>query len=99
MEEYNSWFRRAESEMREELLKRVKEELKNPTVVTEDKVIDVYPFDWDLYYIPTWALIEELKNRPGVTFRTNTTKEGLVGTFERAPAMVFTVKLPVNDEV
>ena len=45
------------------------------------------------------TLIEELKNRPGVTFRSNTTKDGLVGTFEHAPAMVFTVKLPVNDEV
>ena len=45
---------------------------------------------------PTWALIEELKNRPGVTFRANTTKDGLVGTFEHAPAMVFTVKLPLE---
>jgi hypothetical protein len=57
--------------------------------------------DGDAYLkaLPTWRLIEELKNRPGVTFRANTTKEGLVGTFEHAPAMVFTVKLPVNDEV
>jgi hypothetical protein len=55
--------------------------------------------DYDLSMVPTWALIEDLKNRPGVIFRANTTKEGLVGTFEHAPAMVFTVKLPVNDEV
>ena len=54
---------------------------------------------FDFFGVPTWALIEELKKRPGVTFRANTTKEGLVGTFERAPAMVFTVKLPIESEV
>lgn len=97
MEEYKRWFRMVESEMMEELLERVREEIKKPAVVTEEKVIDVYPFDWDLYYIPTYALIEELKNRPGVTFRANTTKEGLVGTSEHAPAMVFTVKLPIEE--
>ena len=56
------------------------------------------PVDYDLSMLPTWALIEELKNRPGVTFRANTTKEGLVGTFEHAPAMVFTVKLPIEGQ-
>ncbi len=53
--------------------------------------------EYDFSLVPTWALIEELKNRPGVTFRANTTKEGLVGTFEHAPAMVFTVKLPIEE--
>ena len=52
--------------------------------------------EYDLSMVPTWALIEDLKKRPGVTFRANTTKEGLVGTFEHAPAMVFTVKLPLE---
>lgn len=52
--------------------------------------------DYDLSMLPTWALIEELKKRPGVTFRANTTKDGLVGTFEHAPAMVFTVKMPIE---
>lgn len=54
--------------------------------------------DGDVYLkaLPTWRLIEELKNRPGVIFRANTTKEGLVGTFEHAPAMVFAVKLPIE---
>ena len=55
------------------------------------------PVDYDLSMLPTWALIEELKNRTGVTFRANTTTDGLVGTFEHAPAMVFTVKLPIEE--
>jgi len=55
--------------------------------------------DFNFSGVPTWALIEELKKRPGVIFRANTTKEGLVGTFERAPAIILGVKLPVNDEV
>ena len=83
MEDYNIWLRRAESEMREELLEGVK--IKFPK-----------PRSYNLSGVPTWALIEELKKRPGVTFRANTTKEGLVGTFEHAPAVVFTVKLPLE---
>jgi hypothetical protein len=111
MEEYKSWFRRAESEMKEELLERVREEMKKPPVVIEREVSeDVKAFlcrdtrftfptisDYELFDVPTWALIEELKKRPGVTFRANTTKDGLVGTFEHAPAMVFTVKLPIEE--
>jgi hypothetical protein len=91
-------LKKAEAEIKDRLKKSFEAELKKPAVVAEGKVIDVYPFDWHLHNIPTWALIEELKNRPGVIFRANTTKEGLVGTFERAPAMVFTVKLPLEGE-
>ena len=83
MEDYNIWLRRAESEMREELREKVKIKFPKPRY-------------YDLSAAPTWALIEELKKRPGVTFRANTTKEGLVGTFEHAPAVVFTVKLPLE---
>jgi hypothetical protein len=47
--------------------------------------------------VPTWALIEELRKRPGVVYRANATDKGLVGWFEHAPAMVFTVKLPIEE--
>ncbi len=106
------WFDRVkvETEMKEKLLKKVKEEMeKEPVVIEREVSEDVKAFlcrdtritfptisDYDLFDVPTWALIEELKKRPGVTFRANTTKEGLVGTFEHAPAMVFTVKLPLE---
>jgi hypothetical protein len=113
MEEYNSWFRRAESEMREELLEKVREEMKKKPVVIEREVSeDVKAFlcrdtnitiptisDYDLFEVPTWALIEELKKRPGVVYRANATDKGLVGWFEHAPAIILGVKLPVNDEV
>jgi hypothetical protein len=57
------------------------------------------PVDYDLSMFPTWALIEELKKRPGVVYRANATDKGLVGWFEHAPAIILGVKLPVNDEV
>lgn len=46
---------------------------------------------------PTWALIEELKKRPGVVYRANATDDGLVGWFEHAPAIVVAVKLPIEE--
>jgi hypothetical protein len=131
----------AESEMREELLKRVREEMKSQNIIEEisakseekrikrnllervkkelekDPVIIERKVDWsalatgcqevnspkkvnlDFSGVPTWALIEELKKRPGVVYRANATDKGLVGWFEHAPAIILGVKLPVNDEV
>jgi hypothetical protein len=109
------WFDqvKVETDMKEELLKKVKEELKKKPVVIEREVSeDVKAFlcrdtnitiptisDYDLFEVPTWALIEELKKRPGVVYRANATDKGLVGWFEHAPAIILGVKLPVNDEV
>jgi hypothetical protein len=83
------WFDRVkvETDMKEELLKKVKEELKKKPVVIEREVSeDVKAFlcrdtnitiptisDYDLFEVPTWALIEELKKRPGVVYRANAT--------------------------
>ena len=90
-------LKETEAEIKDRLKKSFEAELKKPAVVAEGKVIDVYPFDWHLHYIPTWALIEELKKRPGVVYRASASDDRLVGWFEHAPAIVMAVKLPLED--
>lgn len=51
---------------------------------------------WNLDCVPTWALLEELKRRKGVTYAAKATGD-LVGCIETAPAVALTVKLPLED--
>lgn len=51
---------------------------------------------YDLCNVPTWALLEELKRRKGVTYAARATGD-LVGCIESAPAVALTVKLPLED--
>ena len=46
--------------------------------------------------VPTWALLEELKRRKGVTYMAKATGD-FVGCIENAPAVALTVKLPLED--
>ena len=46
--------------------------------------------------VPTWALLEELKRRKGVTYAAKATGD-LVGCIESAPAVAITVKLPLEE--